>query len=321
MDKIVQFIKENNDFIITSHVAPDGDNIGSSIALTKFLQNNGKNAYHFLDDNVPQNLSFITDRVKIYKSIEISEIFDKKEYNLIVLDCGNKSRVNISKDIMDSAKKIICIDHHESNDYFGNLNYVDYKASSTCELIYDFAKLYDETKICELVATSLYTGLATDTGHFKFDCTKISSFYMAADLIKKNAQKQEIIKSIYQSDNYNYKKLEADLIVNFTEKLNDICIMLLPKEKLEQYNIELKDTEDLVNNTINIKGVELGILIKEKENGIIKGSLRSKSRINVAKIASVFDGGGHERAAGFTIKDMNLDQAKKLVLDTVKNFI
>ena len=321
MKTIIKFIKENDNFLITSHVSPDGDNIGSSIAMTKYLQNIGKTAYHFLDDNAPQNLSFITDRADIYKSNQISEKFRPNEYFLIVLDCGNKARVNVSEDIISNAKGIVCIDHHESNEYFGDINYVDKTASSTCELVYDFAKLYDEHSICELTATALYTGLATDTGHFKYDCTKISSFNMAGDLIRKNAKKQEVVKFIYQSDNYNYKKLEADLIINQMEKTDDICIMLLPQETLIKYDVDLKDTENLVNNTLNINGVEVGILLKEKEDGTIRGSLRSKERVNVNKIANIFGGGGHERAAGFTLRDTSLKESKELVINTIKELL
>ena len=321
MQKIVEFLKNNDNFVVTSHVAPDGDNIGSSIAMTRFLNNIGKKAYHFLDDNIPNNLDFITKLSDIYKSDDFENIMRDSNYNLIVLDCGNLPRVNIDKKIVDNAKTKICIDHHESNDFFGDLNYVDIHASSTCELVYNIAKLYDESKICSITATALYTGLATDTGHFKFDCTKVSSFYMAADLLTKGAKKQEMIKSIYQSDEYNYKKMEADLIVNHTEKLDDVCIMTLYMHILGKYNVDMKDTENLVNNTINIKGVEVGVLLKEKSKNIIKVSLRSKERVNVAKIAEIFAGGGHERAAGCTIKDVTLDDAKKIMLEKIKEYM
>ena len=174
MQNIVDFIRENDNFIVTSHVAPDGDNIGSSIAMTQFLVNNGKKAHHFLDDKIPSSLEFITSRVKIHKSEEFDKLRDFDKYSVIVLDCGNKIRVNVKESILNNAFHTICIDHHESNDFFADINYVDDKASSTCELVYDFVKLYDETKIDEVVATALYTGLATDTGHFKFDCTAVS---------------------------------------------------------------------------------------------------------------------------------------------------
>ena len=321
MQNIVDFMRENDNFIVTSHVAPDGDNIGSSIAMTQFLVNNGKKAHHFLDDKIPSSLEFITSRVKIHKSEEFEKLRDFDKYSVIVLDCGNKIRVNVRESILNNAFHTICIDHHESNDFFADINYVDDKASSTCELVYDFAKLYDETKIDEVVATALYTGLATDTGHFKFDCTAVSSFYMAADLLKKGAKKQEMIKSVYQSDEYNYKKLEAHLIVNNMEKLDDICIMTMPSDILKKYNVELKDTENMVNNTVNIKGVEVGLLLKEKEGNIVKGSLRSKERVNVAKIAQCFSGGGHERAAGFTMENTDLAKARVEVLNKIKEFM
>lgn len=318
MQNVIDFIKNNDRFIVTSHVAPDGDNIGSSIAMTKFLNNIGKSAYHFLDDNTPNALNFITDRVKIYKSEEFESVIGKNKYSVIILDCGNKPRVNVQQSIIDNAENTICIDHHESNDFFCNANYVVVEASSTCELVYNVIKTYDEKNICELTATALYTGLTTDTGHFKFDCTAISSFLMAADLLSRGAKKQEVIKNIYQSDDYNYKKMEADLIVNHMEKMNDICVMTLSQDILKKHGVDIKDIENLVNNTVNITGVEVGLLVKEKSKGLIKASLRSKERINVAKIAESFGGGGHERAAGLTIKNATLDEARKMILKKIK---
>ena len=321
MQDIVDFIRKHDNFIVTSHVAPDGDNIGSSIGMTQFLSNNGKKAYHFLDDKIPSSLEFITNRVKIFKSEEFGQLDKFDNYTVIVLDCGNKGRVNVKDSILSNASNTICIDHHENGEFFADLNFIDEDASSTCELVYDFAKLYDETKINEIVATALYTGLATDTGHFKYDCTHVSSFLMAADLVKKGAEKQEMIKSVYQSDEYNYKKLESHLILNNMEKLDDICIMTMPSSILKEYKIDLKDTENMVNNTVNISGVEVGVLLKEKEGNIVKASLRSKERVNVAKIAQCFSGGGHERASGFTMHNTDLTKAREEVLKKIKEFM
>lgn len=321
MQQIIDYLINNDNFLITSHVAPDGDNIGSSIALCKFLQNIGKNTYHVLDDNAPQSLSYITSKVKIYKSSDVQNLFNNAPYNIVVLDCGNKVRVCIDKKILDNAVKVGCIDHHESNELFGDINYLVKTASSTCEIVYQIMKKIDETKIDEIVATALYTGLATDTGHFKFDCTSQSSFYMAADLLSKNAKKQDVVKNIYQSDDYNYKRMEASLVLNEMEKLDEICVMTLTQDILSEFGIDMKDTEDLVNNTLNIQGVELGILLKEKSKNIVKGSLRSKQRVDCNQIAKHFGGGGHIRAAGFTINDINIEDAKKLVLDYVKNYV
>lgn len=321
MQKIIKFFKENDNFIVTSHFSPDGDNIGSCIAMTKFLQNLNKKAYHFLDDKTPENLNYITNNSKIYKSQDFENIDLADGFNLIVLDCGNKARVGIKENLISMAKNIICIDHHESNEYFGDLNYVEKDTSSTCEVIYKILKEIDETKICPFVATCLFTGLSTDTGNFKFDCTSQSSFYMAADLLNKKADMQTAIISLYQSDDYNYKAMESDIFLNFTEKIDDICIMTLPLDILKKYNVDLKDTENLVNNTINLDGIKVGILLKEKEKGVIKGSLRSKKIINVSDISKEFDGGGHARAAGFTIKDTNLGDAKIKVLNVVKKYI
>ena len=134
IESIIKYLKgSNDDFIVTSHISPDGDNIGSTLSMYYALNKLGKNVYYVLDDNPPQNLKFLVENMNILKSEEVN----LDSYNIVALDCGDKNRICISQNLIDNAKKIICIDHHASNDYYGDFNYIDTEASSTCELVYN----------------------------------------------------------------------------------------------------------------------------------------------------------------------------------------
>lgn len=321
MKKIIDYLKYNDNFIVTSHISPDGDNIGSSIAMNRFLKNIGKNSFHILDDYIPNNLLFLLDDYKILNSIEfldkIKKEDDLRKYTVIALDCSNFERLCIDKRIL--SNNIINIDHHISNENYGFINHVDPPKSSTCEVLYGFLKNIDETKIDKYIATSLYTGLSTDTGNFKFDNVSKNTFIMASELLGKGADKQSVVTNIYQSDDYNYIRLKSDLMLNNFKIKDDIALMTVSKKILKKYSIDVKDTEDLANCILNIKDVEIGVLLKEYADGIIKGSLRSKKYADVNEIASKLNGGGHKRAAGFRIK-ASMDETKKIVLEVIEEY-
>ncbi len=319
MLNIIDVLKDNKTFIVTSHVAPDGDNMGSSLALTWYLRALGKEAYYVLDDSFPSNLSFLYNDEKIYDSVEIAKKTLKSDYILIALDCGDVNRLAIKKEIIDNAKYLINIDHHQSNNSFGAFNYVVTDASSTAELVYNLLTKLDSSLIDKNMAQALYTGLVTDTGRFQYESANQSAFLMAADLLSKGLDKQEVTRSIYQSDSFNYVKLSAQA-VSTLEKESIFSFMILKASMLENYNVDYEDTEDLVNYTINLEGVELGVLFKERQKNQVKVSFRSKQYVNVNEIASNFGGGGHMRAAGCTV-DKPLDKAVEVVLNFIREYL
>ena len=319
MNQIIDVINSSKTFIITSHVAPDGDNVGSSLALTWFLRAMGKESYYVLNDSFPQNLAFLYGNEKILESSELSKQILSSEYTLIALDCGDINRLAIGKDIINTASSLINIDHHQSNNRFGDYNYVVTDASSTSELVYNLVSKIDSNLISPKIAQALYTGLVTDTGRFQYDNASISAFLMAADLLSKGADKQEVTRNIYQSDSYDYVRLSAET-VSTLEKEGIFSFMILETKMLEKYGVSYEDTEDLVNYTVNLDGVELGILFKERGPKQVKVSFRSKQFINVNEIASKFDGGGHMRAAGCTINN-SLQEAVAMVLNYIREYI
>ena len=321
IDTILKYIHESNDFVVTSHVNPDGDNVGSTLSIYYFLKNLNKKVYYVMDDSMPINMQFLIKDINIINSNEFREL-NIKNYNLITLDCGDKNRICIDDEIKNNCTKLINIDHHGSNDFYGDLNYVVAEASSTCELVYDILIRNEEINKVETIdkniATALYTGLITDTGKLTYSNTHASSFDMAKNLLLIGADTQKVVQNVFGSNPFNFYKLLGEAL-NTLEIFNTkVAIMMVTQEMLQKYNIDFKDIDGIVPYARDIENVEIGILLKEKCNNEIKVSLRSKSYANVSKIAKVFSGGGHMRASGCTIND-NIENAKiKIIKEALK---
>lgn len=313
---IIDFIDGSNCFLVTSHVNPDGDNVGSTLSMYFALKNLNKEVYYVLDDTIPKNISFLAENVKILNSDDIN----LKNYSLITLDCGDKRRICVEDKLIENAEKLINIDHHVSNDFFGDYNYVDFDGSSTCELVYNLITEYENYKskniIDEKIATCLYTGLLTDTGNFMYQSAKETSFDMAKNLLKKGAKKELIVQKVFQSNSFNYYKLLGEAL-NTLKVYNDkVALISVTKEMMEKNNISFSDVDGIASYTRDIEGIEVGILLKQKNENEVKVSLRSKSYVDVSEIAKSLGGGGHKRASGCTIYD-SVDNAINKVIDSV----
>ena len=317
IDTILKYIHGSDDFIVTSHVNPDGDNIGSTLSIYYFLKKLNKNVYYVMNDDMPLNMHFLINNINIISSVKFKEL-DIENYTLIALDCGDKKRICVDDDIKDNCKQLINIDHHASNDFYGNLNYVLAEASSTSELVYNLIRRCEEVDnfkyIDENIATALYTGLMTDTGKLTYSNTHASSFDMAKELLLRGGRTQEVVQNVFGSNPFNFYKLLGESL-NTLEVINTkVAIMMVTSNMLEKYNIDFKDIDGIAPYARDIENVEIGILLKEKSSNEIKVSLRSKSFADVSRVAKIFGGGGHIRAAGCTIND-NIKNAKIKILE------
>ncbi len=323
IDKILEYIQSNDDkFLVSSHVSPDGDNIGSSLSIYSFLKKLGKDVVYVLDDEYPKNLSFLYDENIKMTSKDIDQ---KEKYTVIALDAGDYSRICVDDKILENAKGIICIDHHITNGDYGFLKYVDTEESSTCELVYNIIMRYecitDNKIIDENIATYLYTGLITDTGNFQYSNTRESSFIMAAELMSRGAKKNLIVEKLFQNNSVNFYKLLGEALNGLEIIQSQICIIAVAKESMDKYEVEYGDIDAITPYTRDIEGVELGIFVKEKEIGEIKVSFRSKNYVDCSKLASEFSGGGHKRAAGCTIKDLDVELVKKMLIEKAIGYL
>ncbi len=299
---------------IASHLSPDGDNLGSINAMYGMLTNLEKDTTFILNDEVPQSFKFLPFIDEFKSPDEIKE----KSFDLfIALDCGDMNRLGDQvKKIFLSSKNTVNIDHHNTNDFFADINIVDVEATATCEVLFDVfknLKLYLDKKI----ATSLYTGISTDTGSFKYDSVRPKTFEIAAELLKFKINFNEINTCIYQTRS----KEKTDLLVrslNSIKYFNDdkIALVKVTIDDLKKTGAKKMDSDGIVEFVRDIEGVEVAVLLKEKENAV-RLSMRSKSFINCSKVASKFNGGGHIRAAGGTFHHNDLDKAEKDVISAL----
>ena len=295
INDIVNRIKLYKKIAITFHNSPDGDSLGSSLALLIGLRKLKKEVYIISKEDIPQSFLFLPFSNEINGEI-IEPLVDTE--CVIVLDCGDFKRINANLIMQNKNFELINIDHHLSNDLYGDLNFVDTSASAVGEIVYEVLRLMN-VEIDKDISTCLYTSLLTDTGSFRHSNTTAVTHSIAGELINTGIDFSNIHRMIFENKKFEKIKFCGEVINKMTAELSGkVCIMYISKEILEKYNTVSSDTSDVISFGASIDTVEVTILIKEAENGV-KVSIRSKSLVDVSKIAEVFNGGGHIRAAGF----------------------
>lgn len=302
---------------ITFHASPDGDAIGSSLALLNGLKSLGKDAYIVSKEEIPQNL----------KSLPLGETVDgltEKPLEgtdlVIVVDCGNVER--ICADNSEYKGEVINIDHHVSNENFGVLNLVEADSAAASEIIYLLLKEMNvdfQSKSEQMleIARCIYTGLITDTGSFRHSNVTARTLTIAAELISIGLNHNKIYNELFDNKPFNKVKL-IGFALSKIELLLDgkVTFIGLSIDLLEDLNLGSVDTSDIISTALSIENVEVAVVLKETEDGA-KASLRSKNDVDVSKIAEAFGGGGHVKAAGLKIKECFLEEAKKKILEEI----
>lgn len=308
--ELKNLINESENIAVASHLNPDGDNLGSVTAMVGMLKKLGKNAVYVLDDIIPNSFKFLPNLSYAKSPDKINNAFDL----FIALDSSDENRMgdNIKK-VFETSKKTVNIDHHFSNTKFADLNIVDDKSPATCEVL---ARIF-ETLDLELnkdIATSLFTGLSTDTGSFKYSSVNSNTFLIASNLFKYDIDINEVTVNVYQSRS----RQKTDLLIRAMNSIeyfdNDkIAVVFVTKDDMIKSKAEKADADGIVEFVRDIDSVELAVLLKEKDD-CIRLSLRSKSYIDCTKVASKFNGGGHVKASGGTINHTDLNKAKEDVV-------
>ena len=290
---------------IIPHINPDGDAIGSSLGLSNYLVQKKHNVKVISPNNYPDFLKWIpgTDKIINYDSHpkEASEFLNKIDI-IFTLDFNSLNRCGEIKHIIENTSAIkIMIDHHEQPEEYADYIYSDTKMGSTCEMIYHFIeKLGDGKMINKEIGTALYTGIMTDTASFRFPKTSPTTHRVVATLIENGINHSKIHNNIYDNNSVEKLKLIGIALNNLRLIDSNASFITLSQSELDQCAYKKGDTEGLVNYGLSIKGVKLtAIFIENKEEEIIKISLRSKGNIDVNQIAKkYFNGGGHKNASG-----------------------
>ena len=300
-----ELIKNNKNFLIVSHKNPDGDSIGSEIALAMALIKIGKNIYIYNSDPTPEKYS---------KFPKATLVKTRKKKNFeedvtIFVDCAEIERVGRIKENIDFSKPSINIDHHIGNSKFGTVNIIKPDHSSTAEIIYQFIK--DEIEMDKEIATYLYIGILTDTGAFRYPNTTSHSLRVASELVEYGVIASQVSEFIWFTDPEARIKLLGD-VLRTMDLYDKISIMHVTKEMLKKHGAKEEDTEEFVDYGLSIERIETAAIIKERKNGILKVSLRSKNNVPVQELAAKYGGGGHRTASGFSVKRELLPFKKEL---------
>jgi len=319
LEKILDFIKRSQTILITSHRDPDGDSIGSQLALAELVESWGKGCRIINQEDLPYKYKFLDPGGKIenLKSVKDQEVVGADPDLVFVLDSTSLNRVGQVEKLIPPAAVLINIDHHPDNEEFGTFNYVDVDASAVGEIIFSLLKV-SGFAITPSVANQLYAAILSDTGRFKFSNTSSRCLRVCAELIESGADPKYVAHQIYFNHSLPFLKLLGSILSN-PEIIAEgrICAMTVKHDLLSGLGIDPEEVEGVVNYSLFLKRAEIGLLFTEKEDGKTKVNLRSQNEFDVTKVARAFGGGGHRNAAGCTLK-CNLKQAKKIILEQIQ---
>lgn len=311
---IKKALKGARNALIVSHIDPDGDSIGSMIALGMILDKIGIPAYFYSQDGVPRIYRFLPGIDKVRNRVDPNQRFDL----LFAVDASDLKRLGDKIEPKEISKIIINIDHHPDNTKYGDINYVE-KSSSTAELIYKLTK-YLKVKIDRETAENLYVALITDTGNYRYENTSIATFNMASDMLKAGVDTHEITTRIYDTKTIAGIRVQAAALATLEVSPDrKAAWATVSQEMMERVGAKGEDLVGLVDQIRSIEGIEVAILFRE-DNGKVKVNFRSKEKISVSAIAKRFGGGGHIRAAGAILEE-DIETVKKKVIAEVLKYL
>ena len=293
-----KIIEESNTIYLVGHVNPDGDAIGSTYAIYFALKKMGKDAHVVMPDHSTV-FNFLPRIDEHVKSIDV------RSYDLLIaLDSSDNTRLAIPKEDYDKAKKIIMLDHHQVTNPYGDFIHIDDSRSSASEIAYIFLQYITDNNIDKDMATMLYAGIMTDTGCFNYANTSSRTLRVVAELIDIGAEHLMVNKMLNDTIKEAKLRLVAKTIDNIESFYdNKLKYSYVPFEDIAALGIGDEDAEGMTNYLRSIEGTEFAVYVRGKSDGSIKVSMRSGGRVDVSKVAIEFGGGGHPRAAGYTMQD------------------
>ena len=313
-EQIGEVLRDYQSFVLISHVRPDGDAIGSQLALGFALMAAGKTVRLINEDGLPDNLTFMSGSEKI----ELPPAEPMEVEVAIALDTATKPRLGEHALHAASRAKIwLNIDHHISNPGYGDLNLIDSASPATGQILYQLITALELPLPAES-RDAIYVAVSTDTGSFQYPSTTAKTYRMAADLIDRGLDVGTINSNIY--DNYPYRRVELMRALLNTLEISEDCLVAnwdLRDQMRINLALQPEDSEGLIDIIRAIRGVQVAVFFEELVDGKIRVSMRSKDRrYNVCEIAMAFGGGGHALAAGIRMAGP-LEEAKLLVLGEI----
>lgn len=294
--------------VILPHLNADGDAVGSCKAMKAMIEMMGGQADIYSEERIEERLSFISDGIEVFTGNE-----DKAYDTCIALDCGDEQRLGKRAVFAQRADAIVNIDHHRTNTYFGNINYVDPNAAATAQILAALVS-YMGIKPDKVMAEYLYTAICSDTGCFAYSNTSSATMRIAADLLETGIDHAECARLLFDSVPLETELLKAELTKSIRSYYGGrLRIVSAVPAIAEKYGLDMDDVSDLVNIPRRITGTEIAVSIKY--DGVkIRASLRSNGDADVAAVALKLGGGGHTRAAGCTVDAGSIEDAEAMIV-------
>lgn len=301
--------------MVVSHINPDGDAIGTQLALASYLERLGKEVISVRDSELPARYTFLAGSERIVPASDISD--DVAIDTAVVLECPVLGRAGSAARLIKDRVRLINIDHHADNSGYGDIHWLDSRSSSVGEMLFEYLVGCGHS-ISPDEAEQLYTAILTDTGRFRFDSTSRRTMEVAGLLMEVGADSSKICEAVYFDHPQSTLRLMG-FVLNTMKFTHDgrICFIHLSNSMLEAAEAKQSEIEGLIDYTLYARGVVLGALFKEVSNDETRLSLRSRQGLDVAALAAHWGGGGHARAAGCTLP-YGIEQAKVELLRYLK---
>jgi phosphoesterase RecJ-like protein len=307
LSEVVELIDQKKRFVITSHVRPDGDGLGSGLALYWMLRSLGKDAAVILRDPVPASYTVLPGSDRVAVQSDLGQRYDA----VFVIECSDVERPGLAG-LKDQF--VVNIDHHSTTQPFGDINWIDSTSAAVGEMIYNLCKALG-VEVTKEIADCVYTALLTDTGSFHFSNTTERTLKIASELVRRGVEPARISQALFYSNPYSRVRL-LGLVLSTIERdeTGHIAWIKMDREMMCEAGASEEDADGIVNHALSIATVDAVAFFKELSPGVYRISLRSKGKNNVAKVAELFGGGGHRNAAGCRIEG-DYDDVRRRVIE------
>ncbi len=305
--KIKETIDKSESFLITTHIDPDGDAVGSVLSMQWVLESFRKKSVVYMKDRIPYNYKFLPSASNV-----INQLPDDHYDTIFVLDCGNLFRVGDGYEKLTGMGQVINIDHHDTNESFGIINLIDTGACSTAEIMYRLYRFLNIPFSYEM-AINIYTAIMTDTGSFRYENTNSSAFIICEEMLKHGVSPSYVSQMVHENHPKERFRLFGHVLTTAeTYDNNRIAIATVTREMFKKTGTTREHSDGFVENLKQMKGVEVAVLLRELSNNKYKASMRSKGNTDVASTCTLFGGGGHKNAAGCIIEG-TLEEVKEKI--------
>ena len=311
LSQVVQLIEQKRRFLITSHIRPDGDGIGSGLALYWMLRSLDKDATVVMRDRVPPAYTVLPGSDLVVVQPDLTEDYDAA----FIIECSDVTRPGLAR-LRDQF--VVNIDHHTTTTTYGDINWIDSTAAAVGEMIYNLCKALG-VEVSKEIADCIYTALLTDTGSFHFSNTTERTLKIASELVRRGVEPARISEALFYS--YPLSRIRLLGLVLSAIRLDDssrIAWVTMDRETMDEAEASEEDSDGIVNYALSVEAVEAVAFFKELAPGVYRVSLRSKGKNNVAKVAEMFGGGGHRNAAGCRIEG-EFEEVRRRVIEGLQH--